>query len=327
VKPLRLASVLGAGALAFACSVDDVTAPPPDAGDDGGIVVGDSATTTDASIADAVADSAPTDQPLIRLAAFSPDAPPLDVCFAAHGTTTYVGPIVASVATDGGAPGLSFGQVTGYLALGLAPGVYDVRTVAAGAADCTAALMGAGDTTNLATLAAGERYTIAALGETTPASSDHPYSIALLGDDDVAPTGDVAVRFLHASPSLGALDVGSGSLVTTDASVADFVPWFTNVTYGLTGLASAVDGGMVDSDGYLAMAPFSSMTISAHASGGSVDTVTATGLSFGAGSASTLFLIGGKSGVAMNPIELLLCADDAELPSGDLLAPCSVVSP
>ncbi len=326
MKTLRLASVLGAGALAFACSVDDVTAPPPDAGDDRGIVVGDSAT-TDTSIADAAADTAPTDQPLIRIAAFSPDAPPLDVCFAAHGTTTYMGPIVASVAVDGGASGLSFGQVTGYLALGLAPGVYDVRTVAAGATDCTAALTGAGDTTNLATLAAGESYTIAALGETTPASGDHPFSIALLGDDTASPTGDAAIRFLHASPSLGALDVGSGSLATTDASAADFVPWFTNVTYGLTGLTSAVDGGSVDSDGYLAMAPFSSMTISAHASGGSTDTITATGLSFAAGSASTLFLIGGKSGVATNPIELLLCTDDAELPSGDLLAPCTVVSP
>jgi len=315
--------------VAFACSVDDVTAPPPgvDGGADSGGSV-DAAPNSDTSIADASSDTAPTDQPLLRFADFSPDAPALDFCLAPHGTTAYVGPVVAGAAADAGASGLSFGQVTTYLALGLASGVYDVRTVAAGAADCTTALMGAPNATNLATLAAGESYTIAALGESSPASGDHPYAILLLGDDAVAPSGDAAIRFLHASPGngLGPLDVGTGTLTATDAAPADFEPWFTHVAYGLTGLSSAADGGPVDSDGYLDLAPISTMTVSAHPTGGTADTVTATGLSFAAGSVSTLFLIGGKSGDTTNPVELLLCTDNAEEPSGSLLAPCGVVS-
>jgi hypothetical protein len=313
---------LALGVLAVACSVDHVTAPLPggdDASTDGGSV---DAATPDASIADASPDTLPTDQALVRLANFSPDAASVDFCLAPHGTTTYIGPVVAMASPDGGTPGLSFGQVTGYVALGLTSDIYDVRTVAGGAADCSTTLTGAGDTTNLATLSVGERYTIAALGETTPASGDHAYSVLLLGDDAVAPSGDAAIRFLHASPSLGALDVGSGSLATSD-----FAPWFTHVTYGLTGITSASDGGTVDSDGYLGVAPFSSTTVSAHPSSGSTDTITAAGLSFSTGSVATVFLIGGKSGETTNPAELVLCSDDAEPPSGTLLAPCGVVSP
>lgn len=106
-------------------------------------------TDVDAGSSDA---SAPAPQALVRIANTSPDAPPLDVCVALHGTAIYQGPLLGQLAaggdesdagdagtgTNGATPGVAYPQVSAYLAL--APGRYDVRIVAAGAPSCDSRL-------------------------------------------------------------------------------------------------------------------------------------------------------------------------------------------
>ena len=83
-------------------------------------------------------------QAFLRVAHFSPGTPALDVCLAARGTGLYTGPLFAlfagdaGLATDASAPGLSYAQVSAYIAID--PGTYDVRLVSPGATSCSSAL-------------------------------------------------------------------------------------------------------------------------------------------------------------------------------------------
>jgi hypothetical protein len=126
---------------------DEATGPAPaaDGGEDGG---GDAELDAQAS--------AP--QSFLRVAQASPDAPPLDVCVAPHGTGVFQGPLVgqfaaaaagdaggsgdSAVPADAGAIGLAYAQVSAYVPV--APGQYDVRLVAAGATSCSVPLALAG---------------------------------------------------------------------------------------------------------------------------------------------------------------------------------------
>jgi len=130
----------GTSAIALSCtsSHDDNGA----SGDAGGGLDG---TADDGGGSDAPdePDAAPT-QAFLRVAHFSPGAPALDVCLAAHGTGLYAGPLFAlfvddaGLASDANTPGLSYAQVSAYIAVD--PGTYDMRLVSAGATSCSSAL-------------------------------------------------------------------------------------------------------------------------------------------------------------------------------------------
>jgi hypothetical protein len=340
-------SLGGAAALAVACTI--TTTDTSGGGSDGGAgsdsaTGGDSATNGDSGTgdetssgdagADVEAEAAPPPVTYVRVAHLSPDAPAVDFCYAAHGTTQFTGPVLAGLAgvadagadaaSDAGAgASLAYTQVSAYVAI--PPGQYDVRVVAAPATSCATGLFA--DATSLPTLAANGYATIAAMGDSSVAGSDHAIGLAAFVDDATAPAGQAALRAIHASPSMPALDLGTGSIASTN-----FAPLFAAITYGTTGQppasdAGATDGGTIDSNGYVPIAALASATISAHTSTGATsDAVVASqDVSVAASSVATLFIIGAKTGDATHPLKLLLCQDNAA--SSGLLASCSVVSP
>jgi hypothetical protein len=136
---LRLCTYFGSVCLltiaagGLACS-DDASHASPEAGPDLDATAGDGSD-------DAAPEAAAPTQALVRFANLAPDMRAVDVCLAVHGTGAFKGPLLAqSMATaglppDANAPGLSFTNVSGYLAID--PGTYDLRLVVAGSASCT----------------------------------------------------------------------------------------------------------------------------------------------------------------------------------------------
>lgn len=126
---------------ALSCSSDDASHANPEAGAPLDAMASDGG---DDSSADVVVASS---QAMVRFAHLSPDAPAIDVCVAMHGTGVFKGPLLAPLATavpaDASAPGLSFTEVSAYVALD--PGTYDLRLVPAGSTSCTPGAMAVTD--------------------------------------------------------------------------------------------------------------------------------------------------------------------------------------
>jgi hypothetical protein len=342
---LRVATVaLGAGGLLLACTVNSTTVETP--GNDGGTTTNDDASTTNdqddgsADVSTTPVDSgmgttdaspeAATPEAFVRLAHWSPDAPAVDVCFTTQGgsfsaETPQLATLVATsdggVAVDGGdggAVGLLYRQVTAYLII--APGTYSVRLVAAGSADCNTSIADLASVT----LSDATYTTVAAVGEATPVQSDQALKLVSFADDVTAPSGQIAIRFINASPEFLSVDLGTGSLANGGTP---FAPLFTGVAFGTAGSAAGTDAGTVDANGYLASNPFAGAMLSAHVTSSAADTVTAASVTVSAPSAATLAIIGGVTGNPMAPPQLLQCADVDDSTSTNLLAQCSVISP
>jgi hypothetical protein len=331
----RMMVVMVAGASALACG--NSSSPPAssyptynDASED------ESAPLTDAAIApvDVASEAAPT-QAFVRLAAWSPDEAAVDFCVAPHGTTMYEGPLVAQLvasddagATDAEAspPGLPFPEVTAYVAL--EPQQYDVTIVAGGSTSCAGGTL---DATALPALVVGSHTTLAIVGDALApaivgdaqtAGGDPALSLVAFSDDTGmgTPSGGASLRFINASPSVPAADLGSGSL--QDSNFEDL---FTNVAFAKAGSESEADAGLLDGNGYLGCGPLTSVVLSAHASTGATsDLAVAYGVETQFGTATTIALVGGKTGDAANPTQLVQCAD------GDVagwLSACASISP
>jgi hypothetical protein len=133
---LTILGLLGLG-LAIACGSSSAVGPSPASdgggGDDGvalpsGPLGGEAGPVSDAG--------PPPPQAFLRVAHLSPDLPPIDVCFAPHGTTSWSGPWIGQLSGgEAGAPGVTYAQVSAYLPLG--PGQYDLRIVPAGSSSCS----------------------------------------------------------------------------------------------------------------------------------------------------------------------------------------------
>jgi hypothetical protein len=260
----------------------------------------------------------------LRVAQWSPDSPAVDVCVTAAGDT-FAGqmPQIAQLAAggdagtaDGGPVGLSFPQVTSYLIV--PPGAYSVRLVAAGAADCSTGLVDLAT----ATFADGTYTTIAALGDRSPVASDQPLQLVAFVDDVTAPAGQIALRFINASPSssLASIDLGTGSLAGTGGAYA---PLFTGVEFAQSSAAAGSDAGAVDANGYLASNPLAGATLSAHVTTTALDTAVApNNVTVMAPSAATIALVGGGA----SPAKLLQCTDADDSSGTSLLTTCTVIS-
>jgi hypothetical protein len=312
---------LGAGGLLLACTPhDDAAAQDHDGGG------ADVSAPADAGL-DAAAEAA-TPQAFVRLAHWSPNVAAVDVCFAASGAsfsgeTPQLAPLfamkdggVAADSGDGGAPGLAYPRVTSYLVI--PPGSYAVRLVAAGASDCNTSLA------DLASVTLKDRSytTVAAVGEEMPVQTDQALKLVSLGDDVTAPSGQIALRFINASPQLASVDLGTGSLANTADS---FAPLFAGVGFGKSATAAATDAASADANGYLALNPFAGASLSAHLTSSATDTVTAANVTINAQAAATIVIIGGITGNPAAP-QLLQCADADDVASASLFAPCSVIS-
>jgi hypothetical protein len=292
----------------------------------------------------------------LRFAVWSPDTPEADFCVAPlapaadagdaapmddggdedvgagsgsdAGQPIWQGPLVAQAATevDGGigvfadadTPGVTFPQVTRYFEL--PAGAYLVRAVAAGAADCTLPLLPSSDAT-LPTLKPNAFTTTAIVGDYAQASKDAMVTVVTLPDDSSAASGSVALRFVATLPSVGFLDLGTGTLGSPG-----WKPLFTDVGFGLAGAQADSDAGKVDHDGYLSIPPLADTILTATVamvSDAGAPIIVTRGVSIGSGAVATLVAIGGKTG-DLTPPQLLLCLDKAP-PVGVVFADCNVL--
>src|SRR5262249_51485887 len=156
------------------------------------------------------------------------------------------------LATNGGAAGLSYANVTKYISLPAAQ--YDVRLVAPGSSSCATPLGGLADFTNLPALPVGAYVTVAAEG-LAALSGSTPVTLQAYVDDSSVDAGKAKLRFIHASPGTPAVDVGTGG-------GALFQALFKDVSYGATAGTS---------NGYVTTPPIPGVEISARAFGTTTD--------------------------------------------------------
>ena len=328
--PLIAIAAIVAGGLLFACGATNNKGPGRDAsvppGGDASAPIADGSTTVVEGGAGDAATVAP--QAYVRIANWSPDAPAVEVCFNQAGASSWTGHvprlarIVAAVdagtLADAGAAGISFPQVTSYLVI--TPGSYEVRLVVAGSADCSTPVVDLA----MVTLAANSYATIAALGEATPVGMDQPLSLVPFTDEVSAPPGQIALRFINASPAptLTPADLGTGSI---GGSGGGFVPLFAGVGFGNV---AGSDGGTIDANGYAASTPFATATLSAHPTAAGADTTVALNdVTIAAKSAATVALVNGVgSGPGSSGAKLLQCADADNSAGTSLLSTCSIIS-
>lgn len=239
----------------------------------------------------------------IRIAHLSPDAPAVDVCVARSGAG-FRAPLLASL---GVRVGLAYPQVTEYLELPIDR--YNLRVIAA--TETTCGNPAVPDTNGIA-MTAGLTATVAAIGDlerSGAAIADPGFRLSVFVDNEALAAGKGKLRFIHASPGTPNVDVGLG---TAHA----FVRLFGNVEFGKI----AVHGG-IDPEGYLEASPFTS-TVSARLTGSITDALIIPNVTLPAGQVVTAFAIGNKSGQAVNPLRVLLCADNAR--SQAPLASCTI---
>ena len=194
--------------------------------------------------------------------------------------------------------GVAYPQVTTYIPV--PPGPYDLRLIAAGGSCASPGIIA--DTTDIPALVADTGYTFATMGDLTPAATDPAILVMTFTDDTTAPAG-VSLRFLHAEPSVAALDLGTGSI-----GMNNFAALFQGVTFGTLGSQIQSDAGTVDSNGYITL-PTLSGSISFHLAATSDRRDRRQRLGE-RGTILTIAAIGGKTGDVVNTAKILLCTDN-----------------
>lgn len=239
----------------------------------------------------------------VRIAHFSPDAPAVDVCLARAGSDAWQGPLLGALGATGG---LAYSKVTKYVTLPVA--AYDARIVLAGATDCSTPAVP--DTAGIA-LAPNLYATVGAIGtldRSGLAAHDPAFRLKVFVDDASVSSGKAKLRFVHASPGTPTVDVGLGS-GTGYTNIFDDVS-FSNV---------ATNQPMNDR-GYVETTAFNS-PVSARVSGTTSDALTVH-VQLATGAIATAFAIGGKTGSHINPLRVLVCADNGA--GIGLLAQCAI---
>jgi len=213
----------------------------------------------------------------------------------------------ASVAdvTDGSrrAEGVTFPRVSPYVSL--TPGLYDVRVVASGSADCTGPLFD--DRTDLPAFVAGAATTLAIVGDLVDQGTDPSIAVALLSDDTSVPSGNTSIRFINAVPS-----VIETSLVQSGVY---FTPIVSGAQFGSVGVDT--DAGVLDSNDYLALAPVSGALWFVIDTNGNAVLAEEVNVHVTAGVLGTVVAIGGESGPNESAIGVLLCVDRAPIVVGE----------
>lgn len=250
----------------------------------------------------------------LRFAVLSPDAPAVDFCIAPYGTSSFGTPLIAQIADQldvDGSDGLSFGQVSVYMQV--PAGRYELRIVESGDSSCSTKLIA--DVT-LASLTNDAWHTIALVGDLSVAGADPAASIAVFEDDSEGKIGYAKLRFIHAAPGLGALDLG------LRAGDGDFEALFSGVRFGQVGTVSPF--GLLDANGYLKTDALSDQSVEAHETSGETGRELLGNVTVAAGTLGTFFAVGGKTGDTGSPPHLLWCEDLAGV--GGYLGACFVVS-
>jgi len=245
----------------------------------------------------------------VRVAHLAPNAPAVDVCVRPAGGSFFtVQPVLRGL---GVAAGISFSQVTRYLALD--PGQYVVRVVAPNSPTCFVALGGLPDVT-LPALPAGTRATVSATGRLGDAGAT-AFAIRPIIDGNTRPAlGRVHVRFVHYAPTAPNVDVGV-------LAGAAFTNVFPNVPYGSIATPAGAEAGT----GYLPLAPLSNATLQVRVAGTATAALTIPGVSIPAtvsrGTAVSIFAIGVPGTTGAQRLSALVCND--RVPAASALGTCT----
>jgi len=235
-------------------------------------------------------DAAPAGPVQFRLGNLIADLPEADLCLAPHGTTNFGQPLLRAA---GYTRGVKYREVSAYNQT--QSGTYDARVVAAGSTNCSTALLGLPDQTNLAPMLAGNTYTIAMMGRVA-AGAPEPFQVHIYQDETNQLSGKVNLRFIHAAVGVPAVDVGigmSGVIMTV----------FTNVLFAEVG-----KGTGVDNLGYAQVAGISSGSLIMRTTGTTTAIFAASGVTLTAGTIVTVFAIGDLGG-SPAPLQFLVCID------------------
>jgi hypothetical protein len=238
MRRLRRLSLL-VGALAIGCGTgdDDGTSPP---------VIDAGARPDSAGISDGTTgavDVAAASIAYVRLAAWSPDAPPLDFCLGDADAGAFFGPLLSTAfATDGGPPAIPFPSSSAYM--GVPAGVFDARVVGAGATTCD---QGLGFDARGVVLSPSQRSTLALEGR-SPAPAGASLRVVAMGDDTDVRIGTLAFRFVDADPA--------ADPATLTFSPPQAIPSETAPFAG----APPSDAGL-DRNGYVALAALSAVNV------------------------------------------------------------------
>jgi hypothetical protein len=232
----------------FGCSDDFTPRPAADASSEASVADGG------VQAQDASVDGAPILLAAVRLAQWSPDLPPLDVCLALHGSPFAGLPLVANLASaldagaicDGGdTVGLVYPEVSSYI--NMPAGTYDVRLVGAGSTDCSTGLVS--DLTSAGPLLYNTFNTLAIIGEVAPEAGGPLLRVVVFPDDSTSPPSPnpsqpyVGIRFINAAPSVPSAEIGTYDNGTY-AAIA------TDVAYGTMSTFPSADR-----NGYVAVLP------------------------------------------------------------------------
>lgn len=138
----------------------------------------------------------------VRIAQFIPDAvDALDICLRPDGTATFSGKFVQQ-------GGLGFASTSARASVDA--GTYALRIVAASASDCSTSYQGLGDIGNIQ-IAADFPQTVALMGRLAGTGAGGVGVRTYTDNLTAPPSPGVNLRFAHASPELGSVDVGSVS--------------------------------------------------------------------------------------------------------------------
>lgn len=228
-------------------------------------------------------DSGPPAPASIRMAHLAPDVPTANFCLKQDGTPTFGAPLLPS-------GGLAFASVAAARA-SVDAGMYSVRVVPGGATDCNASLSNLGDIPGIS-LGEGGAYTLGLVGELS--GSSNIVGIATYVDDLAAPAApQLKLRYVHASPELPTVDVGtlSGTL---------FTPLVPNLSY--PGIATGQ---------YLTYnSPYSGATLALLQSGTTSVLLQGSPFAVNGGTVNSLFIVGRPTqGSGDQRLSFLLCTD------------------
>jgi hypothetical protein len=239
-----------------------------------------------------------------RLANLVADLPAADICLAPHGTTNFTQRLLGSV---GYSSGVKYAQMSAYNPT--QSGDYDARVVAADAPNCSTALLGLPDQTNLTSMVAGSSYTITMMGRVAAGAAE-PFQMKIFLDETSQISGKVNLRFIHAAVGVPAVDVGI-------AMGGSFMTLFTNVLFAQVG-----KGTGVDTLGYLQTVAVTAGSLVMRTTGTTTAIFTASGVTFTAGTIVTVFAIGDLSGVPSR-LQFMVCIDGTR--GSGPLTQCTVV--
>lgn len=243
----------------------------------------------------------------VRIAHLSPDLRAVDVCLAPSGTTDFSPPVLRGLGVN---DGLTYAAITRYVDLPV--GSYDVRVILANATGCS--IPAVPDTKGV-TFTNDETVSVVALGDfdnSGAAAKDPALRLQVFTDATSAPNGSAKLRFVHASPGTPAVDVGLGT-------GSSFTKVFANVSFG-----NIATNSPIDSLGFVTTAAPVTSAVAARLAGQSSDALIVPAVTLPAKGVFTAFAIGGKTGASDNPLQVLLCDDNADPTS--LLSSCTLAN-